>query len=356
MDLEGRKIWQQAAGDPPNHDYADLCLKWDLILNGPASCGPWPECQKGLREDGVSKKKITDLRRFCEQMTNGDLVVLRRGTSVVLAVGEIVGCYEYHEEFNDVDGWDIAHVRRVRWLWKDATQPKEFETYTLKSGDTTQLLNAPAVQAWLESLNISDAVRNNSLVDLPSIDDNDGSFEDISEYLFGNGVASASISNLLNEIGEFVRIANWYNREEHKPSEHETVNYLVVPLLRALGWTPQRMAIEWNKIDVALFSNLPRNEDLLSVVVEAKKMGSSCLSAFPQAENYAPQSEHCRRIILTDGLRYGVFVKKTVKTHSREDFSLFAYMNLTRLRREYPIYGNCKGAQDALLAMAPEWQ
>ena len=234
MDVEGRKIWQHATSDT-DRDYAGLCLKWDVILNGPASYGRWPECQKDLREDGCSERKITDLRRFCEQMQDGDLVVLRRGTSVVVAVGEIVGCYENHEEFNDVDGWEIAHVRRVRWLWKAAEQPKEFHTYTLKLGDTTQQLSARDVEAWMESLNISDAARDNNLADLPSIDDNDVSFDDISEYLFGKGVASASISNLLNEIGEFVRIAKWYNREEHKPSEHETVNYLVAPLLRALG-------------------------------------------------------------------------------------------------------------------------
>ena len=125
MDFEGRKIWQQAAGDT-DRDYAGLCLKWDVILNGPASYGRWPECQKDLRKDGWSGRKITDLWRFCEQMQDRDLVVLRRGTSVVVAVGEIVGCYENHEEFNDVDGWEIGHVRRVRWLWNAAEQPKEF--------------------------------------------------------------------------------------------------------------------------------------------------------------------------------------------------------------------------------------
>jgi hypothetical protein len=55
-------------------------------------------------------------------------------------------------------------------------------------------------------------------------------------------------------------------------------------------------------------------------------------------------------MIVTDGLRYGVYVRDQL-----EVFSLFAYMNLTRLRHEYPIYA-CKGAKEALLAMAPEWK
>ena len=357
MDIEGRQIWQQAAGDT-HRNYADLCLKWGVILNGPAHYGRWPECEIALQnDDDVSPRKITDLRRFCEGMKDGDLVVLRHGTGVVLAVGEIVGRYEHHEEFNDVDGWKIAHVRRVRWLWCDISNPKKFSTYTLKQGDTTQRLDRADVNSWLRSLEVPIQPQSRELIELPNPSNNaEVSVKHISEYLFGKGVASASISNLLNEIGEFIRIANWYSCEEQNPSESETINYLVVPLLRALGWTPQRMAIEWNKIDIALFSSLPRTENCLSVVVEAKKVGDPCLSAFPQAEKYAMGASSCKRIIVTDGLRYGIFTRDADQCPSRNDFSLFAYMNLTRLRREHPIYDDCKGAQDALLAMAPEWQ
>ena len=52
---------------------------------------------------------------------------------------------------------------------------------------------------------------------------------------------------------------------------------------------------------------------------------------------------------MTDGLRYGVF------TRAGTDFLPYAYLNLTRLRNEYPIY-DCKGAKEAILAMTPEWQ
>jgi hypothetical protein len=133
-------------------------------------------------------------------------------------------------------------------------------------------------------------------------------------------------------------------------SEHETIAYLVVPILRALGWTPQRMAVEWNKVDVALFEQLPRSDNSLRIVVEAKKMNNSCLTAKSQAMYYAQGKGECNRLIVTDGLRYGVYVR-----NKGEMFSLYAYMNLTRFRDHYPIYGS-KGAEDALLAMAPEWK
>lgn len=105
MDISGKTIWQQAAGDT-DRNYSDLCLKWDVILNGPSYAGAWPDCKKGLKEDGWSSRKITDLRRFCEEIKDGDFVVLRLGTSTILGVGQVVGEYKWFDEFGDVDGWD----------------------------------------------------------------------------------------------------------------------------------------------------------------------------------------------------------------------------------------------------------
>jgi hypothetical protein len=276
--------------------------------------------------------------------------VLRIGTATVLAVGQIVGPYAWHDGYGDIDGWDLQHVRRVRWLWKGIGSPKVFDTYSLKLGDTTQRLNDGSVTEWLSSLEISGDCFKRPLAELPdSLKTNEISIPEISEFLFDHGVASASITNLVNEIGELSRIAKWYQRSQ-MPSEHETVAYLVVPLLRALGWTPQRMAVEWNHVDVALFDQLPRSEQSLRVVVEAKKMDNSCLTAKSQATAYANGKTGCHRLIVTDGLRYGVFVRK-----GEEVFHLYAYMNLTRLRRDCHAY-ECKGAEDALLAMAPEWK
>ena len=82
MNILGTTIWQQAAGGDTDRDYVDLCLKWDLILNGPGGYGFWPECVGSLREAGESERKITDLSRFCEQMKDGDIAVLRLGTSL----------------------------------------------------------------------------------------------------------------------------------------------------------------------------------------------------------------------------------------------------------------------------------
>ncbi len=273
--------------------------------------------------------------------------MLRLGTNMVRAVGVVVGDYEWRDDFGDVDGWKLQHVRRVRWHWIGRI---DFQTYALKLGDTTQKLAAGAVREWLDGLQ-PNRPSNAPVPDLHPTGGNEIDFARISEFLFDRGVASASIIRLMDEIGELTRIARWYGRAEGKhPSEHETVAYLVVPLLRALGWTPQRMGIEWNYLDVALFDSLPRRDDSLQVVVEAKKMDNACLSAKAQAAGYADTRPACRRVIVTDGIRYGVYVKE-----DSGEFELYAYLNLARLRDAYPVY-TCHGAEEALLAMSPDWR
>lgn len=346
MNIENRRIWQQACGDT-DRNYSKICLDWDVILNGPGYAGSFPECDAVLNSHGWSSRKRTDIQRFASSMQNGDLVVLRLGTNQVLGVGEIVGEYEWLDSFGDVDGWDLQHVRRVKWLWNGLNNPKRFETYSLKQGDTTQELSSEVVKNWLRELEFSDEELNREINELPK-SGKKVEPEEIAEYLFEQGVSSNSIEILMTEFNELERIEKWYQGKP-APSEFETVAYLVIPLLRAIGWTPQKMAIEWNKVDVALFDQLPRENKNLSVVVEAKKKGNSCLTAKSQAQRYANEKGNCKRLIVTDGLRYGVYRKND------EEYKLTAYFNLTDLKESYPIY-NCKGVKEALRIMTPDWR
>lgn len=126
----------------------------------------------------------------------------------------------------------------------------------------------------------------------------------------------------------------------------------MILLLRALRWTPHKMAVEWSGVDVALFGAMPRRDQNLVVVVEVKPMNRSCLTARSQAQAYAeqPARKSCTRLIVTDGLRYGVYLRQDGKFRDRPD----AYLNLTWMCDEYPVLG-CRGAKDAMLFMSPDW-
>ncbi len=123
MDIAEKTIWQQAAGDT-DRNYADLCLRWDVVLNGPGYAGQWPNCEKPLRSDEWSSRKVTDLRRFAEEMKDGDLVVLRIGTSTVLGVGKLSVPMNGVMSLGDIDGWDLQHVAEFAGYGWTETIPK----------------------------------------------------------------------------------------------------------------------------------------------------------------------------------------------------------------------------------------
>jgi hypothetical protein len=311
-----------------------------------------------LVNTGCTQRKIGLIRKFCEKIRDGDFIVLRLGTTEVYGVGVVVGDYGWYDDFGDVDGWDLQFVRRVRWLWRYDSEPKRFPTYSLKFGDTIQALDSEPVLKWLRELRISHTAQERELVRLPQscehgIRQSEIPVQRIAEYLFDQGIAAGSIDALTDGMDALARIASWYDRSEIDPSEPETVAYLVVPLLRALGWTPQRMAIEWNRLDLALFGRMPRADENLAVAVEVKRRSLSCLSAKSQAEGYAEGAgrDACRRLIVTDGIRYGI--------HLRDEGGKFpnkpaAYLNLLRMMPSYPAL-ECAGAQEALRLIAADW-
>lgn len=340
MDISGKRIWQVAAGNA-DRNYADLCLCWDVILNGPGSDGPWPACAESLRE-WVSARKLTDLRRFCEEISDGDIVVLRVGTTDVFGVGTVAGDYLWHEEFGDVDGWDLQHVRRVRWLWRYDATPMRFDTHTLKLGDCVQIMDSRPVLDWIAGLAVDQSTLERPLKELPE-PSKDSDLHEIAVYLFDHGVSSTAIRHLTERVDELIRIAR---------SEAETIGNLVIPLLMfwTLGW--EKMAVGWCGVDVALFDSMPQSDENLAVMVELKQNNQSCLTAPFQAQAYAeqPGRESCGRIIVTDGLRYGVYLRENGRFKSEPE----AYLNLTRMRDAYPVL-SCAGARKALLLMAADW-
>jgi hypothetical protein len=343
MDFSNSTIWQFAAGGK-GRDYGDLLIDWDVIILGPGRHGPFSK-----NRDAYQGKH--DVVKFYEEMEEGDLIVLRMGTSDVYALGIVAGPARYRDIFGDIDGWDLRHSRRVKWLWTHDGEQKSFESYTLDWGQTIHKGVDSEVEEWIDSLPLKGGT-DRELRTLPGESGQPISMQDIGRYLFDSGVDSNAINDLIEEIDELNRIANWYARSEASPSEHETVSYLVIPLLRALGWTPQKMAVEWEKIDLALFSGLPREPERLIGAVEAKQWRNSCLSARSQAERYANEvaAESCERLVVTDGNRYGVFVRDGDDFPDRPD----AYLNLADPKDGYPVMES-EGAQEALRLMSADW-
>ncbi len=355
MNIGDEEVWQIAAGDT-DRAYPDLCLRWGVILFGPGNRGRWPGCEHPLRTDGWTSRKVGLIRKYHEDVNCGDIVVLKLGKSEVYGVGRVEGPVVWYDDFGDIDGWDIQFVRRVRWFWQATNGTPQRFSGALRFGDTIQKLDRTGpVFAWLSEIP-EHATTLPALPEtcLPDEEVRRIEVSKLAEHLFDQGAAAGAINELTDGMLGLKQVASWYERSGTKPSERETVAYLVVPLLRTLGWTPQRMAVEWNNIDIALFDRLPRADENLAIVVEVKKLGRSCLSANTQGAEYAsrPGREGCNRLVVTDGIRYGVYVREGDGGFPETPT---AYMNLSRMVEFYPVL-DCEGTPEALSLLAADWQ
>jgi len=339
MDLSGRTLWQVGAGDT-NRSYGDLCIRHDVMIVGPGDPGAYEE---------TLYAKSDSILRFCKNAHRNDIVLLRLGTGEVLAAGEIADdCVEWLDAFGDVDGWDLQHVRRVRWFPNTA---HSFPTKTFGGQVRTfAAVNHAAVRSWVEGLHTAEADGKRKLAQLPTA----GPYLDpieLGRRLFIEGLSSEHVDTLTTTLESLQRVASWYwnktKRPEGRPSEQETICYLVIPLLLSLGWSQQTAAVQWKCVDVALFRGMPQTDATLACVLEAKLLGSSVFSPVGQAREYALRTgrESCDRLIVTDGIRYALHRR------SGNTFNLVAYLNILNMRDDYPVL-NCGGAVEAILGMA----
>lgn len=351
--------WQIAAGDQ-DRNYTDVCIRHSAIMMGPGSYGSWesPQTRPVLEARGVTSKRIKNLELFCRSIKPGHMIVLRLGMSEVHAVGIVRGQYEHNDFFADVDGWDLNNYYRVEWIWAKPEGRPEIFNNALNFGDTTQRLcrseKTKKLFEWIDQL---PDPTNGPLSELP-LPGQKIEPADISRRLFDYGVGSGSLSSLENRIKDLCSLARWYQTFRVNPSEAETVAHLVVPLLISLGWTPQTIALEFHqkksgRADVVLYANGNRKDYSPIVVIEAKRYEASCLTAGSQVRSYAEGLPYARRIVVTDGIRYGIFVAEAREKIFRTDPS--AYLNLAYPRNSYPVYGNCGGGDEAMLYMSAFW-
>src|SRR5436309_1593771 len=101
-------VWQ-ISGGPPSRTYTEILLRHGVALIGPGDAGRWaPERDDDEFEGGY-------VRRFASEVGFGDVFLLRTGVATIAAVGIVASEYQYENAFDDVNGWDLQHTRRVRW-------------------------------------------------------------------------------------------------------------------------------------------------------------------------------------------------------------------------------------------------
>lgn len=307
MNAARTTVWQISSG-PASRSYAEVFLKHGVALIGPGDAGPWaPEREDDEFEDDF-------VRRFAREVAAGDAFLLRTGIATIAAVGLVAGEYLYVNAFDDVNGWDLQHARRVRWCRLPeehsfgspvfgANPPRCSRVWNDEVLDFAQrFLNSPPTQ-WQTAA-------------LPELPAEEPPLDGVPDAVQGIVAQAADLVPLLQDRQVF----------GEQPSEDELIAHFVVPCLRALGWPPERIAVQWRRLDVAVFRSLPRTPENCHLVIEAKRLGMGVEGALEQAKGYVEALGVPRDVVVTDGIRYRMYA-------GARSFEPVAYANLARLKR-----------------------
>jgi hypothetical protein len=246
-------------------------------------------------------------------MAVGDAVLLRTGVSRIRAIGLCASEYLYLNAFDDVNGCDLQHARRIRW----SELPTEYDFGSAVFGANPPRVSRvahPAVVDYVHRYLASPPTVWQEAA-LPPLPDEEPPVDPVPDALGGIVAEVADLYPLL-----------WDDRQfGERPSESELVAHFVVPLLRRLGWRAERIAVQWRYVDVALFSALPRIPENCRLVIEAKRFGAGVEGALAQARAYVGALGNACDVVVTDGIRYRMYA-------AEKDFASVAYANVARLK------------------------
>ena len=125
---------------------------------------------------------------------------------------------------------------------------------------------------------------------------------------------------------------------------------MILPLMLALGWSEQLLAVEWHKIDLAAFRGTPTTAEKCVLVCEAKGYGHGLQNIFQQAQQYAElfKLDHCKKILLTDGGRMYLYERKDKDWNNQPT----GYLNVNLIRTNHIAPQNTN-AIDTIVALTP---
>lgn len=353
------QVWQMAAGEEGRF-YSDLFLKHDVMFLGPGDFGAYePEVYRHAVQNGAATKGIVDnIASFHDNVKPGEIVLMRNGLKVV-AIGIVADTgYEWNEAFDDVYGWDLQHARRVIWQEHLNDEILRIQKTTPLFGSRKQMQTFTRVhdEPILKQLRpLFSQFKTRDLKSLPLPLPKPLTLDEVGQQLFTRGVANDAVEKVIRAIERQRRLLGWYKKvgkESSRPTEHEVVAHTVLPLLLALGWSEQLLAIEWKKIDLAAFWKTPTQAENCVMVCEAKTRGHGLQDVKEQAFDYVNRIKltACRTVLLTDGGRFYLYRPDGAGVWL--DQAAVGYLNVEKIRTDHfaPPGTN---AIDALVDLTP---
>lgn len=349
--------WQIGSGEV-GRKYTDLFLEHDVMFCGPGAFGPFNETTyneviaKGL----YTSKKIGQVRAFVKQVQPGDIVLLRSGHQLVsIGIVDSTG-YDHNTTFDDIYGWDVEHTQRVMWQDQLHDEIKDIQKAKLLFSDRKQIPTFTGVGDAV----VLDPIRHlltqcatRPLKPLPPPPSAPMTLDEFGEALFSHGLSFDAVQKVRSSLEKQRRLLGWYGSSglaTDRPSEHEVVAHVILPLMSALGWSEQLLAVEWHKIDLAVFWGTPTDQEHCELICEAKAMGHGLQGVLQQAIGYAERLSltSCKKILLADGGRFYLY-KRGEQGWGTDPVG---YLNVQQLRQRH-VFPKGTNAVETLVALTP---
>ena len=324
-------IWQIATGES-GRDYRDIFVDYDVMILGPSHKG---SAKIESYHDGVANSSGSQVHNFAHSLKPGDRVLMRFGKEII-GVGEIPNLqetYDFNKKFGCVYGWDLCHSHRVTWgMNLDLDGLKNVYANAKQKPSFTQV-HERHISSLVRSIPSSKFDR--PLKDLPDIDCSFYSDEELGVELFRAGISNKNINDILVALQQAERLCSWYwsDQSGRYPTEFEIISHIIVPLLLGLGWSHQQIAVEWNRIDVALFKTTPTTKENCVLVIEAKGLGSALSNVLNQPIEYVRKLSlpNIRYILTTDGANIFMYYHNAGEWNSNPA----GYINVNSLQKNY---------------------
>ena len=300
-------VWQ-VSGGTSDRSYADKFVNHGVALIGPGDSGPW----SSDRSDEEFKGSF--VRRFASELSVGDVLLLRTGISTIRAVGLIASDYQYLSQFDDVNGWDLQHGRRVRWF--ELPEPYDFgkPVFGANSHRFSRVQSVDVIAYAIRFVQSPPTYWQDLALPVLPIEE---------EPL---GEPPTELQELVDQVNGLPELYRDPVTFGVLPTEDEMIGHFVIPFLRAMGWPVESIAVKWRNIDLTLFSELPRVPKHCCCLIEAKRLGAGFESALDQAVGYVSDLGILCDVVVTDGIRYCAY-------EATSDFEPVAYANLARLKQ-----------------------
>jgi hypothetical protein len=309
-----KNYWQIAAGSV-GRDYSEVFIKYGIAFVG--------------GDDNIS---------IIKYLKEGDVIVLKRGLSKIVAAGSVVSRngkaagVDDKEWLRDFDGWELPAYCYVDWhvpkvpieteeLTRTTIQALPQERHRKIADDLLLLPVTSYMEEPAETRSVSDS--------------------EILDFLIAEGLRPGSAEDLTTTFNRIRLLAKYYfNKCQWRDvREHETRTFLAVPLLLALGWSEQQLKIEFpcsnGKIDIAGF-NAPyhKEEKDCILIVETKDFSSGLDYAPSQAHGYAADFPSCGCVVVTNG-----YCCKSYRRNPNGGFQnqASAYLNILQPKDRYPV-------------------